>query len=171
MKKLLVILALMCLLTACGEKKDIEKESKATVESSVESSSTDDVATTATADVQYKIYRLIVNDSLTETDLPTQMTNNGGFIPDSLFETSVDIKCYIKDKKVIIAENTTDKLTAMNNITLDGDKATITYNDTAEKTRSLTVDTKTTDDGELYVVLTDESGNSLPNVAMIEITE
>ena len=134
--------------------------SSSTVESSsITSSSLSESGSTKTT-VAYKNYRLIINDSLTKKPLDQQFTDNNGFIPDDLYKTSIDIKAYAdKNGNMIIAENTSDKLTGLNNITKHNDDFTSV---TIEGNNTLEVKTALTENNELYVVMGD-------NVAAYEL--
>ena len=107
----------------------------------------------SSTNVAYKNYRLIVNDSLKTKDLPTQMSENNNLIPDDLYNTSVDIKAYANSEgQLVIAENISDKLTALNNITEHPEDFTTCK---IESNNTMVIKTGVNDKGEVYVVMDD----------------
>lgn len=155
MKKIKIIFT-ACILTIsmlmCVGCNNSDSSSNTTESSNVSTSNnaSSDFKPTETS-VAYKVYRLIVNDSLIEKPLDKQFNDNNGFIPDELYKTSVEIKAYAnKNGEMVIAENTTDKLNGLNEIVEHNDDFTSC---TIDNNVKLVVKTAVNDNNELYVVM------------------
>lgn len=111
-------------------------------------------------DVQYGVYRVIIDNSLTEKSLQTQMNDNKGIIPNSLLNNSFIVQAYyyIDENNnpttgdLIFADNKTDMLYNLNDFTVNDDFTEATFiSDTSSN--EIKVKIKSNENDELCLIL------------------
>lgn len=162
---ILTIMAIIICLSSCNNTDNTISNNTNNTQSTVESVNTTE-NTNSTASVKKTVtYRVYVNDTFKETSIDTIMTDNNGFLPKEFGESSFKINAYTYIDStgnpitgdLIIAENTTDKLNALNKFTANDDftEATFTSDIETESNNynTINIGTKVNDSGEICILL------------------
>lgn len=175
-KMLCLVIMLVFVFTACNNDSTNVQSTINSVEGSINVDSSEVDNTIYQDDVEYKNFRVFVNDSLIDRPLTKIMNEYGEDIDQSaeyigLLKTSFPIKAYYHVDKnneavtgdLIIADNTNELLHNLNDFEVNEDFTNATF--TSEANIRLTVKTKVNENNELVILLNDS------NIAAVEFEE